>query len=121
MYWYNPKTRSSERAAAPSTDEQAIRMLAGHADSATFVSEYARLRRSRMEIETALTLVGHEVRLRHHERLAAHGLRASHDRRSGSRVRAGGYEPLSAVRPAEMGREEVGTEGRRLARGRQRA
>jgi hypothetical protein len=91
MYWYNPKTRSSERAAAPSTDEQAIRMLAGHADSATFLSEYARLRLSRMEIETALTLVGHEVRLRHHERLAAHGLRARHDRRSRSRAGARGY------------------------------
>ena len=28
MYWYNPKTRSSERVEAPSTDDQAIRMLA---------------------------------------------------------------------------------------------
>ena len=29
MYWYNPKSRTSERVEAPSTDEQAIRMLAG--------------------------------------------------------------------------------------------
>jgi hypothetical protein len=29
MYWYNPKSRTSERVEAPSTDEQAIQMLAG--------------------------------------------------------------------------------------------
>jgi hypothetical protein len=28
MYWYNPKTLSSERVEAPSTDEQAMQMLA---------------------------------------------------------------------------------------------
>src|SRR5215216_4896007 len=64
MYWYNPTTRTSERAQAPSTDEQAIRMLDGHPDSATFVSEYAKLRRSGTPIERALVLVGHEERLR---------------------------------------------------------
>ena len=66
MYWYNPKTRSSERIPAPTTDEEAIEILAGDRQSVTFVSEYARLRRgSEMEIESALTLVGHEARLRH--------------------------------------------------------
>ena len=34
MYWYNPTTRTSERAQAPSTDEQAIQMLAGTKESA---------------------------------------------------------------------------------------
>ncbi len=106
MYWYNPKTRSSERVAAPSTDEQAIHMLAGHPDSATFVSEYAELRHSGMEIQTALTMVGHEVRLRQHEYL---GVRPpSHDRQSRSRPSASGYELLLAVRL----REEVREEGR---------
>jgi hypothetical protein len=51
-YWYNPKTQTSERVTDPSDDEEAIRMLAGHPNSATFVSEYAelyaaRIRRSR--------------------------------------------------------------------------
>jgi hypothetical protein len=63
MYWYNPKTRTSERSQAPSTDEQAIRMLDGHKAFATLVSEYAKLRRSGTPIESALVLVGHEERL----------------------------------------------------------
>jgi hypothetical protein len=33
MYWYNPTTHTSERVEAPSTDQQAIRMLAGIQDS----------------------------------------------------------------------------------------
>jgi hypothetical protein len=37
MYWYNPTTRTSERVEAPSTDEQAIQMLAGTQDSAEFI------------------------------------------------------------------------------------
>ncbi len=93
MYWYNPKTRTSERVAAPSTDEEAIQMLAGDPDSAALVSEYAELRHSGMEIETALTMVGHQVRLRNHE----------HPSRS--RPRASGYELLLAVRLREEGRE----------------
>jgi hypothetical protein len=48
MYWFNPRTRNSERTHAPSTDEEAIVMLAGDPDSASFVSEYARLRASGM-------------------------------------------------------------------------
>ena len=67
MYWYNPTTRTSERAQAPSTDEQAIQMLAGTQESAEFVKEYCRLRRSGSPIEQALVLVGHEFRLRQPE------------------------------------------------------
>jgi hypothetical protein len=104
VYWYNPKSGSSERVAAPSTDEEAIQMLAGHLDSATFVSEYAELRHSGMEIETALTLVGHEFRMRHNEYLV-HRRQASHARQSRSRPRASGYELLLAVRLREEARE----------------
>jgi len=67
MYWYNPASRTSERVQAPSTDEQAIRMLSGTPDSAEFVKEYCRLRRSGSPIEQALILVGHEFRLRQPE------------------------------------------------------
>ena len=61
MYWYNPKTRALERKLAPSTDEEAIELLAGDPDSATFVSEYGKLRDSGLEIETALILGGPRV------------------------------------------------------------
>jgi hypothetical protein len=64
MYWYNPKTRSSERVEAPSTDDQALRMLADTQNSAEFIKEYCKLRRSGTPIEQALVLVGHEFRLR---------------------------------------------------------
>jgi hypothetical protein len=67
MYWYNPTTRTSERVQAPSTDEQAIQMLAGAPDSADFIAEYLELRRSGSPIEQALVLVGHEFRLREPE------------------------------------------------------
>ena len=67
MYWYNPAIRTSERVQAPSTDEQAIRMLSGTADSADFIGEYLELRRSGSPIEQALVLVGHEFRLREPE------------------------------------------------------
>jgi hypothetical protein len=67
MYWYNPTTRTSERVQAPSTDEQAIQMLAGTKDSAEFIGEYLELRRSGTPIEQALVLVGHEFRLREPE------------------------------------------------------
>ena len=67
MYWYNPTNHTSERVAAPPNDEQAVRMLAVHPDSARFVSGYAELRRSGAPIERALVLVGHEERLREHE------------------------------------------------------
>ena len=64
MYWYNPKTRTSERVETPSTDGQAIQMLAGTQDSAEFTKEYFKLRCSGTPIEQALVLVGHEFRLR---------------------------------------------------------
>ena len=64
MYWYNPASRTSERVQAPSTDEQAIQMLAGTRDSADFVREYLELRRTGSPIEQALVLVGQEYRLR---------------------------------------------------------
>ena len=67
MYWYNPTIHTSERVEAPSTDEQAIQMLAGTQESAEFVEEYCRLRRSGSPIEQALVLVGHEFRLRQPE------------------------------------------------------
>jgi hypothetical protein len=105
MYWYNPTTQTSERVAAPLDDEAAVRMLAGHPDSAAFVGEYAGLRRSGAPIERALVSVGHEVRLGEHEctpmRLAAHH-RPSR-RRSWSR--GGGYELLLAVRLREEGKD----------------
>ncbi len=64
MYWYNPKIRTSERVARPSTDKQAMHMLTGDPDSVEFVKEYAKLRSSGTSIEQALVLVGHEFRLR---------------------------------------------------------
>ena len=101
MYWYNPTIQTSERVLAPSGDQEAIRMLAGHPDSAAFVGEYAELRRSGAPIERALVLVGHEQRLREHEyspmRLAAR------NRPSRSRPRAIGYALLLAVRLREVG------------------
>jgi hypothetical protein len=67
VYWYNPKSRTSQRVQAPSTDEQAIQMLAGTQDSAQFIKEYCELRRSETPIEQALVLVGHEFRLKQAE------------------------------------------------------
>jgi len=96
MYWYNPKTCSSERVAAPSTDEEAIQMLADDLDSTAFVTEYSELRHSGMEIETALTMVGHQSRLRQHEYPPV--WQASHEHPRRFRPRAGGYELLLAVR-----------------------
>ena len=107
MYWYNPTTRTSERAQAPSTDEQAIRMLDGHPDSATLVSDYAKLRRSGMPIERALVLVGHEARLRLLDRMPVR--LAEREERPSSRRRARpsseGYELLLAQRLREEGRD----------------
>ena len=101
MYWYNPTIHTSERVVAPSCDEEAIRMLAGHPDSAAFVSEYAELRHSGAPIERALVSVGHAGRLRELEytpmRLGAH------NRPSRSRPRAIGYELLLAERLREEG------------------
>jgi hypothetical protein len=101
MYWYNPKTRTSERVTAPSIDEEAIQMLAGDPDSVTFVTEYAELRHSGMEIETALILVGHEFRLRQHEHLSRR--QAWHYRPTRSLPRSSGYKLLLALRLREEG------------------
>ncbi len=95
MYWYNPTKQISEG--------ETIRILAGHPDSAAFVSEYAELRHSGMEIETALTMVGHQVRLRNHEHPSVR--QTSHERPRRSRPRASGYKLLMAVRLREEGRE----------------
>ena len=108
MYWYNPTTRTSERAQAPATDEHAIRMLDGHPASATLVSEYAKLRRSGTPIESALVLVGHQERLRRLDRmpvrLAEREERSSRSRRR-ARPSSEGYELLLTQRLREEGRD----------------
>ena len=109
MYWYNPTTRTSESVAAPADDEQAVSMLAGHPDSARFVSEYAELRRSGAPIERALVLVGHEERLRRHE--CAPVRLAWRDRPSKPRPTALAYELLLAARLREQGEEHRPTTG----------
>ena len=106
MYWYNPTTRTSERAQPPSTDEQAIRMLDGHPDSATLVSEYAKLRRSGTPMEQALVLAGHEERLRRLDRMPVR--LAGREERPGrrrARPSSEGYELLLARRLREEGRD----------------
>jgi hypothetical protein len=95
VYWYNPKTRSSERVPAPTTDEKAIEILAGDVQSVAFVSEYARLRDSGMGKEQALIMVGHEARLRHMELVSPHAFRPH----------AVGYELLVGNRLREGGRD----------------
>jgi hypothetical protein len=105
MYWHNPTTRTSERVDAPLDDEQAIRILAGHPSPATFVSEYAKLRHSGMQIETALIMVGHEERLRLHDHMP---VRLAERKRQSGRVRpsATGYVLLLALRLGEEGKGE---------------
>src|SRR5215217_7853821 len=106
MYWYNPTTRTSERVQAPSTDEQAIRMLDGHPNSATLVSEYAKLRRWGTPIERALVLVGHEERLRRLDRMSVRlAEREDHPGRRSARPSSEGYELLLAQRLREEGRD----------------
>src|SRR5215213_870254 len=105
MYWHNPNTQASERVDAPSTDEEAICMLAGHPSSATFVSEYAKLRHSGMPIETALIMVGHEERLRQQDRMPVR--LAERERPSGrARPSATAYVLLLALRLGEEGKGE---------------
>ena len=99
MYWYNPTSRTSERVAAPSNDDEAVRMLAGCPDSARLVSEYAELRRSGAPIERSLVSVGHEERLR--ERDLAPMRLAWRERPRRSRPSAEGYELLVAQRLRE--------------------
>ena len=103
MYWYNPTTRTSERVTAPANDDEAVRMLAGHPDSARFLSGYAELRRSGAPIERALVLVGHEERLREHEHAPVRLAWRERPRRS--RPSAVGYELLLAQRLKEEGKD----------------
>jgi hypothetical protein len=93
MYWYNPTIRASERVEAPRTDEEAIGTLAGDPQSVTFVSEYANLRGSGMEIESALILVGHEFRLKQLELISPNAFRP----------RAVGYNLLVGTGPSSRG------------------
>jgi hypothetical protein len=65
VYWYNPKTRSTESRPAPQTEVEAMNLLAGDPDSLAFWSEYDRLRYAGMGIEQALVHTGQEFRLRH--------------------------------------------------------
>jgi hypothetical protein len=104
MYWHNPTTQTSERVATPSDDEGAIHMLAGHSASATFVSEYAELRRLGTPIERALVSVGHEFRLRQHEYMP---VRLAKQDRPSKRARPStrGYELLLALRLREEGKD----------------
>ena len=105
MYWYNPKSRISEGVDAPSDDEQAIRMLAGHPSSATFVSEYAKLRCSGMQVETALIMVGHQERLRLHDYMPVRLAEREHP--SGKvRPSAAGYSLLLALSLREEGKRK---------------
>ena len=72
MHWYNPKTRSVEDTTAPGTDEEALKMLRGHANSGAFMWEYERLREEEgMPPEQAMLFVGHHFRLKHLEFRAA--------------------------------------------------
>jgi hypothetical protein len=103
MYWYNPTIHASERVAAPDNDDEAVRMLAGHPDSARFVSGYAELRRSGAPIERALVLVGHEERLKEHEPTPMRLAWRERPRRS--RPSAVGYELLVAQRLEEEGED----------------
>ena len=109
MYWYNHTTRTSEKAASSADDEEAVRMLAGHPDSAAFVTEYAELRRSGAPIERALVTLGHRERLRQHEHAAL--WLAPPDRPSKPRPTALAHELLLAARLREQG------EGRRPTTG----
>ena len=102
MYWHNTTTRTSERVAAPSDDDEAVGMLAGHPDSARFVTEYADLRRAGEPIGRAMVLVGHEERMSQHDRAP---MRLAWRERPSRRARpsAEGYEFLLAQRLREMG------------------
>jgi hypothetical protein len=71
MYWYNPKTRSTETRLAPYTDTEARDLLDGHLNTGSFVTEYERLRDSGMSVEQALIFTGHEFHLRQLEFRAA--------------------------------------------------
>jgi hypothetical protein len=69
MYWYNPKSRTTEDVPAPLVDAQAIEMLSGHPDSDEFIEEY-RLWRKSCGIIEALQYTGdtfRKIRMIHRE------------------------------------------------------
>ena len=65
MHWYNPKIRGIEDVTAPSTDEEAFRMLRGDINSGAFMAEYERLRAEGMGVEQAMIFVEHHFRMVH--------------------------------------------------------
>ena len=65
MYWYNPKTRSTEERSTPKMDKEARNLLDGDLNSEAFVMEYEKLRGAGMDIEQALVFTGHAFRLKH--------------------------------------------------------
>jgi hypothetical protein len=71
MYWYNPKTRSTETIVAPTSDTEALPLLEGDLNTTAFVAEYEMLRETGMDVEQALIFTGHEFRLKHLEFRAA--------------------------------------------------
>jgi hypothetical protein len=114
MYWHNPTSRTSERVDAPLEDEEAIRMLAGHPSSATFVSDYAELRHSGMPIETALVMVGHEERLRQHDHMPVR-LAERERPRGRARPSATAYVLLLALRLREEGKGKKEGKGKNFS------
>jgi hypothetical protein len=64
VYWYNPKTRSTEERSTPETDEEALNLLGSDLNSEAFVLEYEKLRGAGMDIEQALVFTGHAFRLK---------------------------------------------------------
>ena len=67
MYWYNPKSRTSERVAAPTSDMQAIQMACTHSGFCRVCKGVLRATPLGTPIEQALVLLGHEFRLRQPE------------------------------------------------------
>jgi hypothetical protein len=63
MHWYDPKAEKVEEVSAPSTDEEALRMLSDHPDSGRFVERYVVLREEGLGVEQALVFVGHSLRM----------------------------------------------------------
>jgi hypothetical protein len=106
MYWYNPKSHTSERVEAP--QRRAGRTHACGTPGLRNVREYAELRRSGAPIERALVSVGHEERLREHEHAPVRLAWRERPRRARprrARPSAGGYELLMAVRLKEEGKD----------------
>ncbi len=63
MYWYNPEEGKVEEVGAPSTDEEALRVLSGYPDSGRLVERYVVLREEGLGVEQALVFVGRSLRM----------------------------------------------------------